>query len=51
MENSGTDKIFLKFFFVYIGFLVLGAVAAFGIVKEQFLTKDRITTDDIYTGI
>ena len=48
MENSGTDKIFLKFFFVYIGFLVLGAVAAFGIVKEQFLTKDRITTDDIY---
>lgn len=48
MENGSTNRIFLRFFFVYIIFLVSGAVAVFGIIKEQFLTKDKVTTDDIY---
>ena len=48
MEGNGTDKIFMRFSFVYFSFLLLGALAVFGIIREQFLTKDRITTDDIY---
>ncbi len=48
MEDNSTNRIFLRFFFVYLAFLVLGAIAVSGIIKEQFLTKDKITTDDIY---
>lgn len=48
MEEEGTNKIFVKFFFVYLFFLLMGALAVFGIIKEQFLTKDRVTVDDLY---
>lgn len=48
MEDKGTNRIFVKFFFVYLFFLAMGAIAVLGIIKEQFLTKDRITADDIY---
>lgn len=48
MEDNSTNRIFLRFFFVYLAFLVLGVIAVSGIIKEQFLSKDKITTDDIY---
>ena len=48
MEEEGTNKIFVKFFFVYLFFLLMGALAVLGIIKEQFLTKDRVTADDLY---
>ena len=48
MEDGGTNKIFTRFFFVYLFFLLMGAVAVLGIIKEQFLTKDRVTADDLY---
>ena len=48
MEDASANKIFLRFFFIYIIFLVLGAVAVFGIISGQFLTEDKVTTDDIY---
>lgn len=48
MEDNGTNRIFIKFFFVYLFFLLMGVIAISAIIKEQFLTKDRVTTDDIY---
>lgn len=47
-SSNGTNRIFLRFFIVYAVFLALGGIAVFGIVKEQFLTKDKVTADDLY---
>ena len=47
-SSNGTNRIFLRFFIVYAVFLALGCIAVFGIVKEQFLTKDKVTADDLY---
>ena len=47
-SSNGTNRIFLRFFIVYAVFLALGSIAVFGIVKEQFLTKDKVTADDLY---
>ncbi len=48
MENNGTNKIFLRFFFVYVFFLLMGILAVGGIISVQFLSKDKVTAEDIY---
>ena len=48
MEGNGTNRIFVRFFFVYVFFLVMGAVGIAGIISVQYFSKDKITAEDIY---
>lgn len=48
MESNGTNRIFVRFFFVYAFFLVMGVVGAGGIIAVQYLSKDKVTVEDIY---